>query len=1111
MKLREMIIKNGLECENVCSLNEECTVISANYLYEKKVVSKYIFINLDYTQYKKYIVDTTQYRNNIEKIYLEPTFFDLVGDLSWNFYLVCVLPNEEYKKISSEELVKFEKNEKYARKLVINEIYFDRLIPVGKVVIGNSTNKIIDPIDDWNKELNENGMSFCLDAYSKEKLIGFLDNKNIEFNNCSEQTFTISEGKSYEYDKIKQINITEQFRTHCFGLNRKIEFTDVNLFFGANGSGKTSLLEAIELIMTGQIRKNNTGDIDNDFYNDDLSSSISLQMKNNNKIMYIPNDISERKSRESVYYQNRQGARQKEKLNKEFHQYNYYSFEDTFSFCFLGEQPNYNEEFSKIIYGESTKIIENNWMNYRDKFEQEKNTLEKDISCLINDVELVGLSNNGIIMIGLEPLYKLLEEVKVGFAKVEDETNVQSVLNWLIQINNKLVKIKMSLDNFLLESGDIDTKEEIQESLNKIKTDKDDLFLKKEIIEKDISNLTSNLYNLSNELNKYLKDYNLIKSKKEDIEKQIEIYEKFIEKAKDIDKCNLILELENNKDNLEKQVSLINYFKDTWKDIVNYQIDENIDDIKKKIEIEIKKKDELDKKYKGVCDKIRTEESKNKDIDNIIIKLKALGINYYNERIDNLNCPLCGSKFISEEKFLEAIETEFKLDDFKLKKLIDLKDTIIKDINLVGKNLNYYNTQRTYINSLNEAYRFILTNKLIEVNNCSSDECNKNMIQAVNSVFNSLEVRLQELRTIDNEICSLESEGYNCEYIKSVIEYINKLADTKNSKLTLETIAFVKNMLYEKLNKNMTDEQILQSTIEKLNELTQDETKKINEEEAKRQNFIVDLQALEKNFKKMSILKTFSEEIDENDIYIDNISSITKIRNFIITISDEVITFIDKVNKVIKQKEDEEKLLILKGKIKLKKKQRDNCLYAVKILDSLKRSSLYAEEFIKENINDISNLFISLHSPREFEKLALNGDGKIVGYRKINDNEVETPIYLMSSGQRTAVVISIFFKLHTSMKTVPRFILLDEPVSNIDDLNILSLLDFLREMAISNGTQIFFTTANYSVAKLFKRKFSFLRDNFNEFKFMRYGNTKTKIEKYTYNEFEDEKVNEVFI
>ena len=45
---------------------------------------------------------------------------------------------------------------------------------------------------------------------------------------------------------------------------------------------------------------------------------------------------------------------------------------------------------------------------------------------------------------------------------------------------------------------------------------------------------------------------------------------------------------------------------------------------------------------------------------------------------------------------------------------------------------------------------------------------------------------------------------------------------------------------------------------------------------------------------------------------------------------------------------------------------------------------------------------------------------------------------------------------------------------------MLNLLDLLRRLALSDS-QIFFTTANPDVAKLFRRKFSFLGDDFKSF------------------------------
>ena len=83
------------------------------------------------------------------------------------------------------------------------------------------------------------------------------------------------------------------------------------------------------------------------------------------------------------------------------------------------------------------------------------------------------------------------------------------------------------------------------------------------------------------------------------------------------------------------------------------------------------------------------------------------------------------------------------------------------------------------------------------------------------------------------------------------------------------------------------------------------------------------------------------------------------------------------------------------------------------------------------------------------------------------------------------LVISVFFWMNLATPFVPNFLLLDEPVANIDDLNVLALMDFLREIAVTHRRQIFFTTANQNVAKLFRRKFSFLLDDFQELRFFR--------------------------
>lgn len=174
----------------------------------------------------------------------------------------------------------------------------------------------------------------------------------------------------------------------------------------------------------------------------------------------------------------------------------------------------------------------------------------------------------------------------------------------------------------------------------------------------------------------------------------------------------------------------------------------------------------------------------------------------------------------------------------------------------------------------------------------------------------------------------------------------------------------------------------------------------------------------------------------------------------------------------------------------------DRCGKLRNELECLQSPDFYADKFIGQNIEQISRIFLALHSPQEFSKVAIDTDGQLVAFR----NGEKVSINHMSTGQRTALVISVFFWMNLATPFVPNFLLLDEPVANIDDLNVLALMDFLREIAVTHRRQIFFTTANQNVAKLFRRKFSFLLDDFQELRFFREEEHNLQITKRVYDQ-----------
>ena len=84
----------------------------------------------------------------------------------------------------------------------------------------------------------------------------------------------------------------------------------------------------------------------------------------------------------------------------------------------------------------------------------------------------------------------------------------------------------------------------------------------------------------------------------------------------------------------------------------------------------------------------------------------------------------------------------------------------------------------------------------------------------------------------------------------------------------------------------------------------------------------------------------------------------------------------------------------------------------------------------------------------------------------------------ISTGQRAALMLSIFISLNLSLKSGPPYMLIDDPIAHIDDLNVLSFLDLLADVAETGHRQIFFATANEKLAHLFQKKMEFLGADF---------------------------------
>lgn len=128
----------------------------------------------------------------------------------------------------------------------------------------------------------------------------------------------------------------------------------------------------------------------------------------------------------------------------------------------------------------------------------------------------------------------------------------------------------------------------------------------------------------------------------------------------------------------------------------------------------------------------------------------------------------------------------------------------------------------------------------------------------------------------------------------------------------------------------------------------------------------------------------------------------------------------------------------------------------------------------------INEVFSRIHSPEEYEYVGTSD----VLLRSVETQETRT-LSQVSTGQRAAFALSIFLARNRTATNAPPILLIDDPIAHIDDLNALSFLDYLRDLAVNSGRQIFFATADTKVASLFAKKFSFLGGEFQNIQLTR--------------------------
>lgn len=803
----------------------------------------------------------------------------------------------------------------------------------------------------------------------------------------------------------------------------------MNLFTGSNGVGKTSLLESIELVLTGKTQRNK------DKY--EAPNSITAVLNQDFVDTYSHNNRIY-KERGTKWYKRRL-TEQGNRTYESFNQFNFFNTDAAHQFSNAEDAGAINESLKQIILGEEFTILKDKIEKIRPRLRTELNKASKEISQKLDN----------------------LKKNKDRISELKNDENFNE-LKGNIKGNMLSLRYKAIYDESNYSVSGL--------FVNEIKNELD-FILSKKVTNfskfKEVSGIVETRKNLVSE-NKEAFNLNIVKSnesildrqKNKDILSKINTFYKYIE----IDNCSKIEDLAIKYKKIETQLLTIK----TLKDLNNLQLDiVKLSEERKSLAdlISSKKSVLVDKTIsqgdlKGEISLLQKGFSLNEEL---IIELKTIGIKILNDKFhSNQCCPLCDQE-ISKTELLLRLDNDFKNDDFKnlIKSKNDLLEVLNKEIDQLELELKHLRRYEMVVFEYLKDYEGL---NLSQINNAIKERIAKeNEILSEKELYDKIFFQLNNIEGSISEFSIL----------KLAVQIIYPNVDILRKQVLTEIIDNLK----MQINKSSTEVDNFKVSNDKIiNDL----------------NVALKLSSYADSFDKIEeIIKSNDNLIDSLNFSFQNLNryldiptdkSIIDLSKDLALLNKNLDTFRliensqNEIKKLLTSNEEIEKsfpnLKTLNGRLNR----------AVEVLDKLSDNSedIILEDFFKANLIEIKDIFTTIHSPKEFDNIAYVSS-KLVLIKGGESYEISQ----ISTGQRAALVLSIFISLNRKLENGPNILIFDDPVTFIDDFNALSFLDFLRYFIVKEKKQIFFATANKKFSSLFKKKFEFLGDEFKEFKLER--------------------------
>lgn len=1012
------------------------SVFRARYTRNKRVVGIYFFDCSKELFEPGFDLDAYQDQLLSEDYYAHP------GADQWNFYLYFVCDKDGYDSvIRSSRASEIESNKEYARKYLITE---DLLEHEFSLLSTLSRKAAETPAEDlsvrWIKKLKKYGLdgAFMPDVSRTQVVDRYIQGK------------PILEDLDREADQTTAGELIPSF-IRCLKLKpngyrpyprqRDFEFGLSNLIEGINGSGKTSLLEAIELWICGQTLRN--------YEQPEDFRTVGIQFADDggfewNKL--VNNNVY--RKRDLIWYGNHYAKGNR--LCFGFNRFNFYNSDAAASLANEADQKTVNDALSSLILGATANIIEERLQALLPLFRQHQISYQRELTALKREIrqaedELSTLKPTGEKKRNI--FLRFVDELKRigwrGAIPKDQDSTMGDFLQDLGRVSSCIKECQSQLSwlpSFSLSSIRAEEKT-LAKLIKKVEKTSQDI----SVAESVVKNLTEKTEIESLEIKKInaLKRY---------------VFDKESSKLTDLGDAISRNQEEKKRFSHAKAIT-----KDI--DLRKYAgVDDSISKLESKYSaLLIKHHEEVDAWKK----RIEELENKRGRIARLGEEIRSKGLELLSEDPNVKSCPLCGAMYKTGQLAARIGEQREDSGGTNL-----LADSIA--------NLNKAKAEFDEVEKATEELRRIKNAALILLD--AADVSKLGLAEAVKRISDLPQLLLRLSGDLD-ELLALKDRLENKGLLE---EEYRALAQWFREKYSAVSLDYGSRDEFERFRKDkeQTFNTLSTSRLSREKEVL---SKLIKKKESTIQGYFsfhpvqeegeMELKGRYNQVKNaVKLLKETSQKI--------SVSPEETIADLSVRLR-ELEASHDQFQRSRKYLEEsahiremnEKKIASARSQLAVVKEKKNRADIAINTITEILEHDTkekHLHTFLQSNMNDIADTFRLIHAPREFSKIELDDEDAGVLLLIRQGSGIKSPITRISSGQRAALALSIFITLNRRLTKAPPLMIFDDPVPHVDDLNILSLLDYLREVTIAGQRQLFFTTASQKVATLFKKKFDFL-------------------------------------